>query len=233
MSARFWPITASLAALLSIILTWQVHSRTGDETFVCADLGDCALGSGWSWLLTGIATTGPFLAVLGVAWSRHLFTSNKLGPFSYRAIPDGEQIIEVVTVLLAGLFTYWFVRNGPSIELARPTDIGAPNTWALDIRNARLEEGAAELNSVPSRLNWFIIGVVLGAPFATSFGTMLGREFYGRRNRKPPPVAAGDDVIIDLTEDDSIDLTETSQPTKNSTSSADASPLDEIDFDTD
>ena len=184
MKSKFWPISAALAVIAALILTWQVRSRTGEETFECPDVGECVLGSGWNSLLTGMAITGPFIALLGAAWSRRLHNNGRLGPFSYRAIPDSEQIVEVLTVLLAGLFTYWFIRNGPSIEPARPLDIGAPNTWALDIRNVRQPDGTAEITSVPSRLNWFIVGTVLFAPFAGSFGAMAGREFFGRRRRK-------------------------------------------------
>ncbi len=184
MTSKFWPVSSVIAVVAAVLLTWQVGMRTGEETFVCPDIGDCVQGSGWASLLRGVTITGPFIALLGAAWSRRLHNNGRLGPFSYRAIPDGEQILEVLTVLLAGLFTYWFVRNGPSIEPARPLDIGAPNTWALDIRNVRQPDGTPEITDVPSGLSWFIIGAVLFAPFAGSFGAMLGREFYGRRRRK-------------------------------------------------
>lgn len=184
MSGRFWPIGAAIAVLASLILTLQVHGRTGDETFICEDVGECALGSGWSWLLTGAALTGPFLALLGAAWERRQHYRDRLGPFAHRAIPDGQQIGEVLGVLGAGLLSYWLIRNGPSIEPATPLDIGRVNNWALDVRNFRLEDGAPEVTTVPSRFSWFLIGAVLFAPFGLSLGTMLGREFYGRRRRK-------------------------------------------------
>ena len=206
MNSRFWPIASALAALSALLLTWQVHSRTGDETFQCIDVGDCSLGSGLSWLLTGVTITGSVLALVGAAWSRRLHNKNKLGPFAHSHIPDGEQILEILAVLGAGLFTYWFVRNGPSIEPALPIDIGRPNTWALDVRNVRLADGAAEVTSVPSRLSWFIVGSVLGAPFALSFGSMISREFYGLRRRKAQRAA---DIQSDEVDDELIDLTET------------------------
>ena len=217
MTAKFWPISAVIAIIAAVLLTWQVGARTGEETFLCPDLGECVLASGLASALTGMAITGPFIALLGAAWSRRLHNNGRLGPFSYRAIPDSEQIVEVLTVLLAGLFTYWFVRNGPSIELARPVDIGAPNTWALDIRNVRRPAGTPEVNSVPSRLSWFIIGSVLFAPFAGSFGAMLGREFYGRRRRKAQRQddeaveTDGDEIVVSAESDDSIiDLSDNS-----------------------
>jgi len=258
MSSKFWPTSAAIAAFTAVLLTWQIHARTGDETFVCAETGDCPLGSGLAWLLTGAAIVGAGIALLGAAWTRRLHNNGKLSPFAYRLLPDGEQIFEILAVLLAGLFTYWFVRNGPSIEPARPLDIGAPNTWALNVRNVRLPDGVREVTSVPSRLSWFIIGSVLGAPFAMSFGTMISREFYGRRRRQGEESAAKDRddgrAESDVTEEDSsveaeasgvIDLTGRStsetpesldtklnqpKPPKKS-SSVESSRLDEIDFD--
>ena len=138
MKSKFWPIASAFTAIVAAVLTWQVHSRLGDETFQCPDVGECTLGSGLSWLLTGAAVPGAILAVLGAAWSRRLHNRNKLGPFVRSYIPDGEQILEVLGVLGAGLFTYWFVRNGPSIEPALPLDIGRPNTWAIDVQNLSL-----------------------------------------------------------------------------------------------
>jgi len=217
-SGRFWPIGGAIALFGALVLTWQAHARTGDETFVCTDVGECALGSGWSWLLTGAALAGPFIALLGAAWERRQHYRNRLGPFAHRAIPDGQQIGEVLGVLGAGLLTYWLVRNGPSIEPATPLDIGRANSWALDVRNFRLEDGANEVTSVPNRRSWFLIGAVLFAPFAMSFGTMLGREFYGRRRRKAQKAQDssvdlresnddGDEVELDLREEpDELDL---------------------------
>lgn len=220
MNGRFWPISAAVAAIFAAFGTWQVHGRLGDETFRCPEVGECVLGSGASWVLTGATIVGPLVTLLGAAWSRRLHYKNKLGPFSYRAIPDGEQILETLAVLCAGLFTYWFVRNGPSIDPARPLDIGIPNTWALDVRNLRLAAGASAVTSVPTRLTWFVIGAVLSTPFAASFGTMVGREFYGWRRRKAQREA--DDIAErdESTGDDFIDLT----------NSVD---MDEFDFDTD
>ena len=140
----------------------------------------------------------------------------------HKAIPDGEQILEVLSVLAAGLFTYWFIRNGPVIEPARPLDIGRPNTWALDIRNFRLEDGERALTEVPTTRSWFLMGAVLGAPFAISFGSMLGREFYGWRRRRAQKLSdeagdneeiGGDEILSDsdsmgFTDEDMINLAE-------------------------
>ena len=182
--SRFTTIVLTAAVLTAIFLTFQVNSRTGQEAFICEGGETCSLRSGWGSLFFGASVTGPFLAALGIAWSRRLHYKGQLGPFVHKAIPDGEQILEVLSVLAAGLFTYWFIRNGPSIEPARPFELGHPNSWALDIRNFRLEDGARAVTTVPSRRSWFLIGIVLSAPFAISFGTMMGREFYGRRRRQ-------------------------------------------------
>lgn len=198
--------TLPIAALISIILTWQIHARTGDETFVCEG-AECELGSGLSWLLTGAALTGPFVAVFGVAWTRRLHQRDRLGPFSYRAIPDSEQILEVLAVLAAGVASYWLIRNGPMIEPADVDSIGRPNSWILDARELRDEFTTNTL--VPNRRNWFTIGAVLGAPFSFSLGSMLAREWYGRLRRRAQLAedVEPEEVIIDLT---TIDLTDSS-----------------------
>ena len=41
-----------------------------------------------------------------------------------------------------------------------------------------------KLREVPSRLTWFTVGAVLGAPLMFSFGNMVGREWYGRKRRQ-------------------------------------------------
>ncbi len=198
--------TLPVAALISIILTWQIHARSGDETFVCEG-AECELGSGLSWLLTGAALTGPFVALLGVAWTRRLHQRDRLGPFSYRAIPDSEQILEVLAVLAAGVASYWLIRNGPMIEPADVDSVGRPNSWILDARELRDEFTTNTL--VPNRRNWFTIGAVLGAPFSFSLGSMLAREWYGRLRRRTQLAedAEPDEIVIDLT---TIDLTDSS-----------------------
>lgn len=195
-AAKAVPITL----LVSAVLTWQLHSRAGNETFKC-DGGDvCELGSGLSWLSTGPALIGPFIALLGFSWSRRLHRRARLGPFSYRAIPDSEQMLEVCAVLGAGLLTYWLLANGSMIE---SVDVGRPNTWLLDVQDITSDEPIDDL--VPTRSTWFAIGVVLSAPFAFSFGSMLGREWYGRRRRSAQNLDADTSEVIDLT---TIDLTE-------------------------
>lgn len=203
--------TLPIAALISLILTWQIHARSGDETFVCEG-AECELGSGLSWLLTGAALTGPFVAVLGAAWTSRLHQRDRLGPFSYRAIPDSEQILEVLAVLAAGLASYWLIRNGPMIEAVIVDEVdkklpGRPNSWILDARELRDEFTTNTL--VPNRRNWFTIGAVLGAPFSFSLGSMLAREWYGRLRRRAQLAADAEpeEVVIDLT---TIDLTDAS-----------------------
>lgn len=193
--------TLPVATLLALFLTWQIHGRAGDETFRC-DGSSCELGSGLSWLLTGIALTGPFVALLGIAWTRRLHQRDRLGPFAPRAIPDGEQIAEVLAVLAAGLVSYWLLRNGPMIEAVR---VGRPNTWILNAREWTDEFSTNTM--VPNRTNWFMIGTVLGAPFSFSLGSMVAREWYGRRRRQAQIERdnASREVDIDLT---TIDLTD-------------------------
>ena len=203
----FLATTVPIATAVAIILTWQVHVRSGDETFLC-DGENCVLGSGASWLFTGITLLSPFIALLGFSWTRRLHHRGQLGPFAYRAIPDGEQILEVVTVLVAGLTTYWLVRNGPSIPAV---DVGRPNTWVLELREWTTDDGATVSTLVPNRRTWFTVGAILSAPFAFSFGSMLAREWYGRRRRLEQNAAEADDEVIDLTELDHhsvIDLRE-------------------------
>lgn len=195
--------TLPMAVITALIATRFVHGRAGDETFLC-DGTPCELGSGASWLLTGVTFIGPFIALAGFFWARRLHEGGRLGPFSHRAIPDGEQIIEVMAVLLAGLITYWLALNGPSIEFV---DIGRPNTWVERLRELRAPEtltqlDRAKLDEVPSRRTWFLIGVILGGPLMFSFGNMAGREWYGRKRRKAQQLAAENEatglMILDL-----------------------------------
>lgn len=184
---------APIAALASLIATWQVHQRAGDETFLCDGI-ECSLGSSTSWLLTGATLIGPFVALGGFFWSRSLHYRERLGPFSDRAIPDSEEILEVLAVLLAALISYWLLLNGPSIEAV---DIDKPNTWAQSLREFRASDNPTaqqrqSLKEVPTRLTWFVIGVLASAPFMFSLGSMLGREWYGRKRRRAQEL--GDDT---------------------------------------
>jgi hypothetical protein len=194
-------LVASLpvAITAALIGTWLVHgvvftgvdlegTRAGNETFIC-DSGLCELGSGLSWLLSGAMLTGPFVALLGVLWSRWLHQNDKLGPFSFQAVPDGEQIAEVLAVLGAGLASYWIATRGPTIEAV---EVSAPNSWV----SGRLDESGKDL--VPTRTAWFLIGAVLFAPFAFSFGSMAGREWYGRIRRRSFDAATVENEESDL-----------------------------------
>jgi len=202
--------TLPIAFLAALVGTRLVHGRASDEMFLCDGTTECALGSGASWLLTGVTLIGPFVALAGFFWARRLHQSGRLGPFSYRAIPDGEQILEVLAVLAAGLITYWLVLNGPSVEFV---DIGRPNTWVERLREFRAPETLTQadrqkLAEVPSRRTWFLIGIILGGPMMFSFGNMLGREWYGRKRRTLQASNAGNHDEISLTSDDdeTIDL---------------------------
>lgn len=185
-----------------MVLTFFVRRIFGDETFIC-DGSECTLGSGPRWLLTGVAFFGPFLAVAGFRWSEMLERRGRLAPEAKWQIPDAEQILEIVTVILAGLLTYWLVLNGPSTELVEG---GRLNGWANDVRNFRREEGTPETELVPSRLTWFIIGGLLSVPFLFSFGSMIGREWFGRRRRKGHSLDDEDD--FDSTDDDEGEIFE-------------------------
>ena len=188
-----------VAITLALIGTWLVHgvvftgadiegTRAGNETFIC-DSGLCELGSGLSWLLSGAMLTGPLVALLGVLWSRWLQQNDRLGPFSSQAVPDGEQIAEVLAVLGAGFASYWIATRGPTIEAVQ---VRAPNSWV----SGRLDESGKDF--VPTRTAWFLIGAVLFAPFAFSFGSMAGREWYGRIRRRSFDAAMVENEESDL-----------------------------------
>lgn len=214
--------TLPIAVIVAFFATRYVHGRFGDETFICAEMGRCELGSALSWFLTGITAAGPFIALGGFHWSRSLHTRERLGPFSQRFLPDGGQILEILSFVAALAATYWLTLNGPSIE---PVDVEVPNSWAQWLREFRAPDvldadARQKLDEVPSRRTWFAIGLLLGAPFTMSFGATLGREWYGRKRRKAQKLAAQADAepTIDLTEMDknlsgraTIDLTEVEQ----------------------
>lgn len=213
--------TFPLALIVAFFATRRVRGRFGDETFVC-DASTCDLGSGMTWLLSGVTILGPFIAIIGFMCSRRLHHNDRLGPFSYRAFPDAEQILEVLGVLAAMALSYWLILNGPGIELATsssdPTLAERPNWFAEWLREfrapeVRTAEARDKLDEVPSRRTWFLIGTLLGAPFMFSFGSMLGREWYGRKRRKAQredDVAGGENAI------DHIDLTDTSTSGRSS-----------------
>ncbi len=180
---------------MAAVLTIVVRSQFGEETFLC-DGSRCELGSGTRWLLTGVALFGSFIATAGFRWSSMLERRGSLDPSAKWAVPDAEQILEVLSVIGAGLVTYWLVLNGPSIE---SVEVRQVNQWANDLRNFRLEENTASTVLVPSRRTWFLIGGVLSLPFAFSFGAMVGREFFGRRRRKAT-IAAHENADLESSE---------------------------------
>lgn len=189
-----------VALIVGLLLTWMVHRRAGDEQLICATGEICSLGSGGSWLLTGVALPGALVALAGFAWSRHLHRRDRLGPFSRRAIPDGEQILEVISVLAAGWFSWWLIRNGGSIEAADIDELARPNSWLIEARDIRSDEPIDRF--IPDRSTWFLVGAVLAAPFAFSLGSMIGREWYGRIRR-----SAQDADSRDVVDEEVIDLT--------------------------
>ena len=196
----FAPVALVITFVIALVLRSIVGAQTGTETFRC-ESGVCTMDSGLASLLNGATWIGPFIALLGFTWSRRQHHNGSLGPFANRSIQDGEEIFEVFLVLAAGLFTYWYIRNGPSIEAI---DIGAPNTWAQSVIDFRREDGVAATNLVPTGGAWFLIGAVLVSPFAISFGTFLGREWYGRKRRAGQLAESDDDDLdayIDLTKE--------------------------------
>lgn len=170
----------AFATIAAVVLTIVVRSQFGEESFFC-DGSVCELGSGTRWLLTGLVVVGTFIGTAGFRWSAMLERRGSLDPAAKWAIPDAEQIIEVATVIGAGLASYWLLLNGPSIEA---DDVRQVNQWANDLRNFRREENTAPTDLVPTSFTWFVVGGVLSLPFAFSFGSMIGREFFGRRRRK-------------------------------------------------
>jgi len=206
-----------LALIAAFFATRRVRGRFGDETFLCDTGSQCDLGSGMTWLLSGVTILGPFIAVAGFMWTRRLHHSNRLGPFSHRYIPDGEQILEVLAVLAAAAISYRLILGGPSIEWVSPsgdlTLATRPNQFAQWLREFRapdiLDADARDkLGKVPSRRTWFLIGTIFGGPFMFGLGSMLGREWYGRKRRK---AQREDGVAGDDDASDQIDFTERSE----------------------
>lgn len=172
------------AAAVAIILTFIVRSQFEQEAQT---------------LLTGAALTGPFLAVAGMIWSDELSTRGLGGPTAKLAVPDFEQIFEGLAVLFAGLITYWLLLNGPSTDGAELTGL---NGLANDLRNFRREDGTSATNLVPTGFTWFIIGIILSAPFWFSFGSMAGRELLAREDRQSGAVQTGTIGEFGLTTDE-------------------------------
>ncbi len=190
--------TFIIAAVIAVVLTIFMRSRFGDEVLLCEGQ-PCDLGSGTKWLATGLSLIGPFFAAAGFEWARLLENRNMLDPRAKWAVPDAEQILEGLAVLLAGLFTYWLILNGPANE---GVDVRQVSAWANDLRNFRLEEGLPETNLVPARTTWFVIGAALAVPFFFSFGSMLGREVFGRQRNT---AMAGESIADDGEADDDSD----------------------------
>lgn len=191
MNLRPW-LPVPLVLLATVALTWQVHERMGDETVRCPDAPqtECTVGSGASWILTGIAITAPLLVHLGWRWSARLYRQRKLDPLRRMIIPDYEEILEIVAFVLAVAASVWIVRNGPQFALV---DGGFPNSWfgrSLGTRHAGIP-------LVPTRGAWFVVGALVSAPFTFSLGAALGREWFGHKRRQ---AEAADDPVAELTE---------------------------------
>ena len=166
-----------VAAIAGLILTAVVHVRAGDEVALCDGAAgtECAIGSGISWLLTGVLLVAPLIAVLGFSWTRHNEATGRLGPFVRSTIPDWEEQIEAAGVVVAGLLSFLIIRRGPKTPMVGSTWF---NSWLAD--HLGTEAGAP---LVPSRMSWFVIGVLIGIPFAFSLGSAIGREWYSWRRR--------------------------------------------------
>lgn len=163
------PAVVVVAILVLVLL---IHARGGDEQAICEGQ-PCVVGSGASWLATGAAVAAPPLVWAGVVWTRRLDTRDDLGPFARRAVPDIEEMAEVVWFLVAVVLSYLLIRRGPTIPIV---DSSWPNSWL----EGRLgTEGGHDL--VPSRLSWFMVGALLAMPAGFSAGTAAGREWFGRR----------------------------------------------------
>ena len=178
MNWRPW-LPLPLVAFTTLVLTWQVHARTGDETIRCVDAPqtECTVGSGWSWILTGIAITAPTLVHLGWRWTARLHRQNKLDPLRRLVIPDYEEILEIVSVVVTVAISIWIVRSGPTHGLV---DGGFPNTWLGE----SLGTQARNVPLVPTRGAWFFVGALVSAPFSFAAGSAIGREWFGWQRRR-------------------------------------------------
>lgn len=165
------PQILGAAALIAAVLTFLVRSQLTDEAQT---------------LLTGVVLIGPFIGALGLMFTGYLDSKGLAGQRAKWPIPDLDQILEVAAVLFAGLITYWLIVNGPSTD----PDPDGLNALANDIKNFRREDGTAPVDDVPANLTWFMIGVVLSAPFWFSLGSTTGREIVGRRRKKEQSGAA-------------------------------------------
>ena len=160
---------ALVALIAALILVVIVQAQSGDEFIACAE-GRCSIGSGLSWLLTGMTLMFPVAALAGGAWTSRLHSQNRLGPFSARRIPDIEEMAEVLSVLAAFAVAYFVVRSGPKMPML---DAQWPNSWLDGHLGER--DGTA---LVPTRTSWFLVGLLTSAPFGFAFGTAAGREWF-------------------------------------------------------
>ncbi len=181
---RFW-VAGPLVTLLLVGAGLRlVHGRAGDEQVLC-ETGTCTVGSGGSWLLTGLILSFGILALLGAAWTRRVHRRGKLGPFKKAFFPDGGEIVEGLWIIAAIAASWWLLTRGPEVTAI---DAGRPNSWAARLRDQPLSGFAW----VPSRFAWFLTGLAFASPFGFAFGTAAGREWYilRRRRQGPLPVAA-------------------------------------------
>lgn len=174
----------SVAAAVAIVLTLVVRLQVDQEARA---------------LLTGATFTGPFFAAAGVSWSDELGKRGLVGPRAKFTVPDFEQIFEGLAVLLAGLVSYWLLLNGPSHN---PGELTGLNSLANDLRNFRREDGTSITNLAPTGFTWFVIGIILSAPFWFSFGSMAGRELIMRDQRQSGAPERGSIDEIGLTAED-------------------------------
>lgn len=128
-----------------------------------------------------MSIVGPVFAAAGYMWTGKLDEHKMAGPTAKWAIPDLEQIFEVIWVLIAALITYWLLLNGPSVE---DSDMTGVNSLANSLRNFRREEGTVPTDLTPTSTTWFMIGAILCTPFFFSFGSMIGRELLSRATKR-------------------------------------------------
>lgn len=181
-----WYVHVS-ALVVGLILTAVVHAFAGDEIALCEEgiRARCPIGSGGSWFWTGVVLIAPVLVTAGLAWTIHLRDVNQLGPFAPAVIPDWEELLEGMAVIIAFLLTFLIIRGGPKTAML---DSSWPNSWL----EGRLGEVRGE-PLVPSRRSWFLIGLLVSLPFSFSLGTAVGREWFAFRRNRADRTVVGDE----------------------------------------
>lgn len=176
-STKLWAVAGG-AVVTGVVLALLVHIWGGDEVALCdgAARTSCPIGSGASWTWTSALLFAPLFALGGFLWTDQLHRTNQLGPFAYAPIPDWEELLEGIAVLVAALMSYLVIRVGPKTPMV-------DTSWMNSLLSGHLgTEAGADL--VPSRRSWFVVGAILSAPFAFSFGSAVGREWFRWKRRR-------------------------------------------------